>query len=236
MSAFHPFADREALFVALCEELVCRARAAITARGVALLGLSGGSTPLPLYRAFARADLDWSRVVFALVDERWVDVAGPGSNEAALREALAGALGAGATLVGMKNAAPTPAAGLAVCEGIYRALPLPFDLIVLGMGDDGHTASLFPHATGLDVALAPAAGQVCAAISIQPDPVAGAFTERMTLTLPAIRDARARLLLLCGESKRRVLELARAGTDIRAMPVRAVLATPAAPLDLWWAP
>jgi 6-phosphogluconolactonase len=232
----HLFTDRESLFAALCAALAARTRAALDARGVALLGLSGGSTPLPLYRRFALLDLDWTRVIFALVDERWVGLQHPASNEAALRAALAPALAKSARLQGMKTPAHHAIDGLADCESAYRALPLPFDVVLLGMGEDGHIASLFPHAEGLEAALDPQATALCAAISAKPSTVTGEHTERLSLTVHALDTAGELALLMLGDAKRHTLADAAAGHDALAMPVRALLRPHHPPLTLWWAP
>ncbi|MFM7274706.1 MAG: 6-phosphogluconolactonase [Gammaproteobacteria bacterium] len=236
MSAWRVFADPASLEDVLCEAIGAAIAASITARGVALLGLSGGSTPLPLYRRLAQASLDWPRVVIALVDERWVPVDHPASNEGALRHAFAPALAQGARLQGMKNPSIRAADGLAVCEADYRSLPLPFDLVLLGMGEDGHIASLFPRAEGLDAALDADSPALCAAISAAPSRVTGEFTERVSLTLGALHPARVIVLLALGEAKRHTLIEAAAGSDVAAMPVRALLGKGNDNLNVWWAP
>lgn len=224
------------LLEVLKDEIAGRVRAAIEARGGAVLALSGGSSPLPLYAGLTGEALDWSRVTFALVDERWVAVSSDASNEGQLRDALAPALGQGALLTGMKSSDESAAAGLTICEARYGALPLPFDSLLLGMGSDGHTASLFPAADGLEAALDLAGENCCAAIMARESAVTGVHTERMTLTLPAILQSRHIDLLIFGEAKREVLERALAGDDILEMPVRAVLQQEATPVTIWWAP
>ena len=236
MTSEHRFSTRTALQDALCAALVSAIEGAIASRGVALIGLSGGSTPLPLYRQLAQQALDWPRVVFALVDERWVPIDHPASNELALRVALAPALENGARLQGMKTSAAHASEGLIACEAAYAALPLPFDVVLLGMGEDGHIASLFPHAEGIDAALDPLGHNLCAPIRAARTAVTGEHTERMTLTLYALLGAGTRALLVLGEAKRRTLAEATAGTDITAMPVRALLGPGQPPLTVWWAP
>lgn len=236
MTPEHCFTDRAALQQALCAAMVDAIGRAIASRGVALVGLSGGNTPLPLYRQLAQQDLAWPRVVFALVDERWVPTDHPASNERALREALAPARAQGARLQGMKTSAAHAAEGLIACEAAYRALPLPFDIVLLGMGEDGHIASLFPHAEGLAAALDPVGKALCAPILARRSAVTGEQTERMTLTLHALRDAGMLALFLLGETKRQILAEAAAGNDTAAMPVRALLGSGQPPLTVWWAP
>jgi 6-phosphogluconolactonase len=236
MNPDRAYADRASLVAALRERLFAQCRQAIAQRGTAVIALSGGSTPLPLYRAFGADALDWPRVLVALVDERWVPLDHAASNESALRAALAPALTAGARLVGMKTAALRARDGLAVCETLYRALPLPFDTVILGMGEDGHTASLFPHAAGLAEAVDPAGDRLCAAIEALRSDITGACTERMSLTVPALCAARSIELMIAGERKRKVLGVARGGTDVTSMPVRTIVNAPELPLTVWWAP
>jgi 6-phosphogluconolactonase len=220
----------------LRDEIAACIRGAIQARGRALLALSGGKTPLPLYAALAAMELDWNHVTFALVDERWVETGDPASNEYQLRGALGPALAAGAVFLGMKNAALRALEGQARCERAYRELPLPFDLLLLGMGEDGHIASLFPAAEGVDRALDPAENALCRAITARPGKATGGLVERMSLTRAGLLGARRIDLMLAGEQKLLVLERALGGTDPLEMPVRAVVQQHDVPLLAWWAP
>ncbi len=226
------FADREALIAAVVERIVEVLGKAINERGRALLLVSGGSSPEPVYRALAQKDLPWSSIRVALVDERWVEPDHSASNEGFIRRHLLTGPAADAEFIGMKTPAETPQAGLAECESRYAALPERADVCLLGMGSDGHTASLFPYAEGLDLALASA--QRCAAITAKQSDVTGNYTARMTLTVHYILAARQRILLLTGEEKRSVLREALAGDDIQAMPVRAILQATQT-TDVFWA-
>src|SRR5690606_15862018 len=151
------FDDHASLVAALQPECVSALQAALEERGEATFMVSGGSTPEPLYRSLSEVDLDWSSVYVALVDERWVDFEHDKSNEAFTVRTLMQNKAAAANLIGMKNSAATAAEGLADCESVYQQLAQPFDMTILGMGSDGHTASLFPHAQGLTEALIPGA-------------------------------------------------------------------------------
>ncbi|OFX05014.1 MAG: 6-phosphogluconolactonase [Alphaproteobacteria bacterium RIFCSPHIGHO2_12_FULL_63_12] len=195
------------------------------------LAVSGGSTPEGLYRTLARRKFAWSDVTATLVDERWVGRDHPRSNEAFIREAFRGA---DMDIVGLYAAgkSPAPAAANDISSRLQRRKK-PFDAVVLGMGEDGHTASWFPHAKGLDVALG-AGDRVCA-ITAEKSAVTGEEVDRMTLTLSALSDAATIILMIAGENKRATFAKAKVAGPVEAMPVRAILrARP----DLWvcWAP
>ena len=198
--------------------------------------VSGGSTPEPLYKALSNSDLDWESVYVALVDERWVDIGHDKSNEAFTVKHLIQNKAAAANLIGMKNSAETAAAGLADCEAAYQQLAQPFDITILGMGSDGHTASLFPHAQGLDEALNPDSDSLCAAITAKQSEVTGAIVERMTLSLAGLLRSKSLVLLITGEEKLAVLRAAQGEGDVKDMPIRAVLRQDRVPVTVYWAP
>lgn len=230
------FENRAEMISALQAECEAALGSAIEARGEATFMVSGGSTPEPLYKALSQADLDWESVYVALVDERWVAFEHDKSNEAFTVKHLIQNKAAVANLVGMKNSAETAAEGLADCEAAYQQLAQPFDITILGMGSDGHTASLFPHAQGLDEALNPDSTQLCAAIIAQQSEVTGAIVERMTLSLSGLLRSKSLVLLITGEEKLAVLRAAQGEGDVKDMPIRAVLRQDRVPVTVYWAP
>ena len=230
------FENRQDMVAALETECVAALNQAIEDRGEATFLVSGGSTPEPLYKSLSNVDLNWGSVYIALVDERWVDFEHDKSNEAFTVKHLIQNKAAAANLVGMKNTADTAQEGLADCEAAYQQLAQPFDITILGMGNDGHTASLFPHANGLEAALNPDSPELCTAIIAHQSEVTGAITERMTLSLAGLLQSKTLVLLITGQEKLDVLRKAQAGTDVAEMPIRAVLQQDRVPVVVYWAP
>lgn len=229
------FDSREALLAALQEDSVAALDEGLKERGEATFLVSGGSSPAPLYQRLSQIALDWSRIQVALVDERWVEPGHAKSNETFVQENLLQHAAGQAPFLGMKNSAASAAVGLAACEQAYGQLTRPFDLTILGMGPDGHTASLFPHADGLREALM-TTDRLCAAISAHQSEVTGEYTERMSLSLNGILQSRRLVLLITGEEKLKALRAAQEGESVDEMPVRAVLQQDRVPVILYWAP
>jgi 6-phosphogluconolactonase len=207
MSEIETFANREALFEAAASALVNALTAGIAARGAASLALAGGSTPAPVYRLLSQAELEWSKVTVTLTDERMVAPDHPDSNERMLRQTL---------LTG-----PASKAVFAPLEEGAVAAMTPFDGVLLGMGEDGHFASLFPGNAAL------AAGLAGDALTIEvPAGELAPPQPRSSLTLKALTGASATLLLVTGAAKRAVLE------NVDGLPVAALIET-AQPRILW---
>jgi 6-phosphogluconolactonase len=230
------FEDRASLFAALASDCRTHLAKALSDRGATTFMVSGGSTPAPLYEALSLSDLDWDNINVALVDERWVNKEHSASNEALIDCSLLTNNAARASFVGMKNAAASAAEGCAETEALYQALPKPFAISILGMGNDGHTASLFPHADGLTDALAENNQQLTAAIMAKQSDVTGPNTERLTLTLNGLLQSERLIILLTGEEKLAVFRRAMTEGPVEDMPVRAVLRQNKVPVELYWAP
>lgn len=228
---FKGYGDRPALVAALGSHVADIIKDAVAARGVASLVLSGGTTPADLFARLDGMDLPWDKVFLTLSDERWVDLDDPASNEAMVRRTLANAVAKGATVVGLKSNGATPADGLARTSSRLATMPRPYDLVLLGMGEDSHTASFFPGADGLAEALSGVFGLAVAGVT-----PAGAGPARITLTGPELLRSREIALLITGSAKRAVLEKALLTGPVEAAPVRSVLHQDKVPLDIWWAP
>ena len=230
------FDSREQLFAALAEESVADLRDALSARGRASLIVSGGSSPMPLYRQMAAMPLAWENVLVALADERWVPSDSSDSNQLKIEQSLLQDQAASAQFVPMKTADRYAVDAQAHCEAQYAALPGPFDVTILGLGNDGHTASLFPQAAGLEAAMDPQGDALCSAILAQESPVTGPLTERMSLTLAGLLNSREIKLLIMGADKWHTLQQALAGEDSLATPIRALLQQQQVPVAVYWAP
>lgn len=228
------FTSREEMINAVYTESITALENAIESRGEASFLVSGGSSPAPIYKRLSEAALPWDQVYIALVDERWVEFEHDKSNEAFIAQTLMQNNAKSAHLVGMKNTAPNAAEGLAFCEAAYQQLAQPFDVTVLGMGPDGHTASLFPHAEGLQEALS--TNNLCSVVHAHESEVTGTYTERMTLSLRGILQTSHLMLLISGEEKLATYREALAGDDVSAMPVRAILQQTNIPVSVFWAP
>ena len=208
---------------------------AIEDRGRADFMTSGGSTPGPLFDRLSGWDLPWECVSVGLVDERWVPLDHDFSNEALVRRRLLRGRAGAAGLIPMKTMDDLPEAAVADRNAAYAPHCAPADVLMLGMGGDGHTASWFPGSNGLESALAPANGATIAPIDATGCPGAGSNTQRLTLTGPAVTSARMALMLLFGDEKLDVLERA-LKSDPMDMPVRYAIDKLGPRLTIIWAP
>lgn len=212
----YPTAD--ALAEAASYAVSARLAEALRLRGRAGLVATGGRSPGPVYDRLADAALDWARVIVTLSDERCVEPDDPASNARLVRERLFQRGGKRAHLLPLWPE-PEPAALAAL---------LPFDAVMLGMGEDGHVASLIPGDPGLEEGLTTRDLTRLVPAGLGKPPVA-----RITLTLHALADARAIFLLIAGETKRGVVQRALAGEDL---PVGRLISQSRAPIRIFWTP
>jgi 6-phosphogluconolactonase len=214
----HTFSNNDELVDTLVDTIVHTLSEGISANGKASLAVSGGSTPVTLFEALSQRELAWEKVHICLVDERWVAPDEADSNENLVRSHLLKNRAASAVFSGMKNDAETASAGEEECSRLYKRVPSPFDVLILGMGADGHTASLFPGAARLGLATDMDSGKICMGIAPMTAP-----HERMTLTLPAILSSKQIYLHITGQAKRDVLELALLPGAAEEMPIRFII-------------
>lgn len=225
------YADIETASRELAARIAASLDAAIGARGLASLVVSGGRSPVKLFEILRTQPLDWGRVCVALADERWVSPEDADSNEHLVREVLLKDQAAAARFLGLKNGAPTPDLGAVSAWETFARVPRPFDAVVLGMGDDGHTASLFPGSPNLPRALNQAAAAGCVGMWSPAAP-----HPRLSLNLTALLDSRRIAVLITGESKWRTYAAACAAGPVEDMPIRAVLRQSRTPVDVIWSP
>ena len=224
------------LNVRLAQDIAQRLATAIQARGIAVLSVSGGKSPVALFEALRVIDIDWSRVRITLVDERCVPRIHPDSNALLVQTHLLQELAAKAQLVFMVATAAEPldsptTQAKAAAAAIKAAGTT--DVLVLGMGADGHTASLFPDAPNLTDALDLHNTQTCVAIELA-HPPANAPYARITQTLVQILSARHIVLPLSGTDKLNTLQQAwQQATP--ALPISFVLQQTQTPVALWLA-
>ncbi|HLN48467.1 MAG TPA: 6-phosphogluconolactonase [Steroidobacteraceae bacterium] len=225
------YPDRDALSHQVAADIAARLAHAIAIRGLASLVVSGGRTPVKLFEQLRTQAIDWSRVCVALADERWVPPTDADSNERLVREVLLQGKAAAARFLGLKNAAPSPDLGAVSAWETFARIPRPFDMTVLGMGDDGHTASLFPGSPNLRSALNPAAAAGCIGMWAPSAP-----QPRLSLNVSALLDSRRIVILIAGEAKWLIYMAASAAGAVEDMPVRAVLRQQRTPVEVCWAP
>lgn len=226
-AVFKSFDNTDSLEAQLAERIARQLQEAVDARGKASLVVSGGSTPLKLFKALSKIAIDWNEVFVTLADERWVDNDHKDSNERLVRENLLQHRAAGAKFRGLKNMFATAEEGAVMTSEQLANIPRPFDVVVLGMGNDGHTCSWFPCSAELERALASSA--LCEAVTPTTAP-----HERITLTKQAILSSRQIYLHLVGEQKLSVYRQALESDDVTAMPIRVILGQHKTPVDVYW--
>lgn len=224
------YANNSDLVNELAQQVVEQLQVAIESRGKASLAVSGGSTPIPLFAQLSSAAIDWSKVLITLVDERWVEPNHADSNAALVRKHLLQDKASAAEFVSLKVAASTPFVGEQAVANRLRLFDGPFDVLILGMGSDGHTASLFSNSEPLQYALEPRHGEPCCGI-VRAD----LEHPRITLTLPRILNSRQMYLHTVGKDKFDVLQRACEPGDVNELPVRAVLLQHQTPIHVYHA-
>lgn len=210
------FSKQETLLRTLSQNIAFDLEEAISNKGSASLLVSGGSTPKPLFERLRKIPLAWDKVKVGLCDERWVDNEHKDSNAHLVQEVLLKDEARLARFVGMYNAEQENRLAEELCSQKLKAELFPFDVVVLGMGTDAHTASLFPNNERLQEAFS--SDELC--ITIEPTTAAH---KRMSLTLNAILSAKNIYLHFEGKEKGMVYEEALNGNDKVTMPIRAVL-------------
>ena len=214
----HRFNGQYELVEMLSKSIAADLKDAIREKGKATLIVSGGNTPKPLFKRLSEISLGWEYVSVGLCDERWLPVSDESSNEKLVKTHLLQGKAAKATFIGMYTEETDSESAVMTCDKKYKDKLFPFDVIVLGMGSDAHTASLFPNNVKLDEAFDLKREALCIAIEPQTAPY-----MRISLTRHAILSAARIYLHFEGDEKIAVYKEVKAGDDMVAMPLRAIL-------------
>lgn len=224
------YEDADELADAVAGDVAFIIESAIDARGSAVIALAGGSTPKPILEKLAHAALDWKRVTIIPTDERVVAMTDPMSNVAMIARIF---IPKGARVIPLvsEKAADYKAAGVAASSRLTD-FHWPLDLVWLGVGKDGHTASIFPGPDYDDALNAPSERRM---VGVMPDPLPPeAPVARITLTRGAIQSAKTILIVIRGDDKKVALERAIKDGDSSPLPIGRVLAGLETPVDIHW--
>ncbi len=228
---WHQANDADSLAEHLAAEVVAQLQAALNLRSRATIAFSGGSTPKPLFEALVDADLDWSKVTATLVDERWVPESHDLSNAAFLKQHLLDRLPVQASFLPLYQIADSVEASIPLVEDLVErsSLGKRFDVVILGMGGDGHTASFFPDASNIAELVDPTAKarlMTCESPSTQ--------VSRITWSLPALLNTECLMLHFTGKGKQQVFERALESQDAKELPIRSAVFQTQTPLQVFY--
>jgi 6-phosphogluconolactonase len=227
----HAFGSGAELAANLADKVAGTLSAAVSARGSASIAVSGGSTPKAFFDALSSRAIDWAKVTIVLVDERFVPLDNPRSNHLLVKANLLKDKAAAATFIPLYHEAATVQEAAAIATEKTKDICNPFDVAIVGMGGDGHTASFFPGGNNLAVALDPKTPRGIITMEAE-----GAGEPRLTFTFSSLQDAALLVLHIEGESKKEVLAKAEAAGDELDMPIRSFLRRAASPVEIYWAP
>lgn len=222
------FESAEQLNTTFSQRIVELLEKGIAEKGRASILVSGGRTPLGLFKALSETQMDWSKVDISLADERWVSTDDDASNEKLVKNNLLQGYASKASFYSLVADKADANDAIEEVSARVSAMSQPFDVLILGMGEDGHTASLFPCSAQIQQGLDLNTDQQLIAVTPTTAP-----HQRISFTLKALLTSQNIFLHLTGESKKQVLEQALSGDDEFAMPIRAVLSR--ADVELMWA-
>ena len=232
---WHRHSDRQKASAALAEAVAETVRDCVAEQGTAALAVPGGSSPGTFFTCLGEKALAWPAVKVTLTDERWVPPDDPASNERLVRQGLMQGKAAAAAMVGLYGSGCTLEEGAIQAQARLGALPWPLAATVLGMGEDGHIASLFPGSAALAEGLK-GPGETTNLCLPVPD---GLNWPRLTLTLAALLDCNLLALLVFGEDKRLILDSVGQPDAPARWPVAAAARAAARlgrPMQVFWAP
>jgi len=228
---WHAADNADTLAAQLAQAVAANLTEALAKQKRASLVLSGGSTPLPFFKQLSQVELDWSSVDVTLADERWVPSGDPDSNADFVAEHFLQGSAAAANFVNLYQASDSPEDALPNVERALEAVAQPFSVVILGMGSDGHTASLFPDTAGLSDAI-DLNNKANVAI-LRP---ASVPQVRISLTRRALLNSEYRYLHITGEQKRTVLENALNSDADNPLPIAAFFEQQVPSIAVYWSP
>ena len=223
----HTFKSPDMLAEGLAKAVAAQLNEAIAQQGVATLVVSGGRSPVAFFQRLVQQPIEWSKVVVSLADERWVPVEHADSNAGLLKKHLLQGPAAKARFVSLYHVAPTLDEAAEQADRVLAELPA-IDVLILGMGDDGHTASLFPSSPNLCAALNSENPRRCWPMLAPTVP-----HQRLSMSRSLLASARHIVLSIQGQAKLNTLNDALAGDDVAALPIRAFLQPT---LEIYWCP
>lgn len=227
--------DRDVLFKQVADRCAALLSDDIANTGEASFVVPGGTTPAPVFKKLSLMDLPWNKISVAPSDERWIAVNHEQSNQYLLEQTLLINNASTAQLVGLKNGEPTPVEGEALTARNMQKLKQPFSVTVVGMGNDGHFASLFPGTPQIEQALDLNQQKRCIGIDARDCPVAGDYTQRMSMTMATLIDSNLVIVLITGQQKLDVIRQAAEHKENFDLPVSALLAQNKTPVEIYWA-
>jgi len=230
MIDINEFEQRAALDVALADKVAKLLEEAIQNKGKASLAVSGGSTPKGLFKVLSEKSIDWKKVTVTLADERWVNINDEASNTKLVHEHLLQGNAKAAKFFHLKQGEDLCQDTLADLNLAAQSALLPLDVLILGMGEDGHTASLFPCSNEITDALS--ANNPNALMKVVPKT---APHQRITFTCNTLLESKSTFLHIVGEGKKEVLAKALADEDVKSMPIRAFLHNELITTQVFWA-
>ncbi|GHE83250.1 6-phosphogluconolactonase [Thalassotalea profundi] len=229
MYQINEFPQKSDLDQALANQVAELLTQAVKSKGKASIAVSGGSTPKGFFNALSKMDLPWSDITITLADERWVDFDSEASNTRLVHENLLQNKAVAAKFFHLKQGDELTQETLADLNIAAKSMLLPLDVLILGMGEDGHTASLFPCSDQIDEGLAKCTSPL---LRVMPK---SAPHERISFSFIYLKQSKNTFLHISGAGKKAVLNKALADSDLREMPIRAFLQDPDVNTQVFWA-
>lgn len=229
MNSLHSFESREALDDQLADTVANILNDGVRLNGKASIAVSGGSTPKGFFNKLSKKELPWGEITITLADERWVNITDDASNTRLVHENLLQNNAVKAKFFHIKQGEELSSETLADLNLAASSTVLPFDVLILGMGEDGHTASLFPCSDDIHAAMSKSASPL---LKVTPKT---APHDRITFSYSYLQQSKNTFLHIVGEGKKAVLDKALNGSEVLEMPIRAFLNHPSLKTNVYWA-